>query len=125
MAGSNSAHNGISIMCFVTRKILDTEITSFVGHWPSSIRVEKNCEEASGGMKDVAVVNIFHYSFHTRGICCIKYLDGGDSKEYLRVITEKPHDSRVSVTKLECMGHVHKRMGARLRIRVTENIGTK
>jgi hypothetical protein len=31
------------------------------------------------------------------------------------VVAEKPYGFNISVTKLECTGHVQKRMGARLR----------
>jgi hypothetical protein len=49
----------------------------------------------------------------------------GDSKAYQRVIAEKPYDPNIPVTKLECVGHVKERMGARLRRLVKENTGTK
>jgi hypothetical protein len=40
------------------------------------------------------------------------------------VVAEKPYSPNISVTMLECIGHVQKRKGARLRRLVKEKIGT-
>jgi hypothetical protein len=39
------------------------------------------------------------------------------------VIAEKPYGPNISVTKLECIGYVQKRMGVRLRRLVKERTG--
>jgi hypothetical protein len=52
-----------------------------------------------------------------------KYHGDGDSKTYQRA--EKPYIPNISVRKLEYVGHVQKRMGARLRRLVKEKTGTK
>jgi hypothetical protein len=41
------------------------------------------------------------------------------------VVAGKPYDPNIAVTKLECIGHVQKRMGARLRRLVKEKTGVK
>jgi hypothetical protein len=76
-------------------------------------------------MEVAGVLNIFNHPLHTRGICYTKYLGDGDSKVYQRVVAEKPCGPNISVTKLECIGHVQKRMGARLRRFVKEKTGTQ
>jgi hypothetical protein len=49
------------------------------------------------------------------GICYTNFLGDGDTKSYQRVAAGKPYDPSVTVTKLECTGHVQKINGARLR----------
>ena len=75
-------------------------------------------------MEVAGVLNIFNHPLHTRGICYTKYLGDGGSKAYQRVVAEKPCGPNISVTKLECIVHVQKRMGARLRRLVKEKTGT-
>lgn len=45
----------------------------------------------------------------------VKYLGDGDSKGFQTVIKEKPYGDSVNIEKLECIGHMQKRMGSRLR----------
>ena len=44
-----------------------------------------------------------------------KYLGDGDSKGFMRVLESKPYGEDTNIEKLECIGHVQKRMGSRLR----------
>jgi hypothetical protein len=64
-------------------------------------------------------------SLCTKGICYTKYLGDGDSEAYQRVIAEKPCGRNISVTRLECIGHVLRKIRARLRRLGKEKIGTK
>lgn len=43
------------------------------------------------------------------------YLGDGDSKGFLKVVEKNPYGDELTVQKLECVGHVQKRMGSRLR----------
>ncbi|GFW98564.1 uncharacterized protein TNCV_822801 [Trichonephila clavipes] len=45
----------------------------------------------------------------------VQYLGDGDSKGFLRVQESNIYGDEFPVEKLECIGHVQKRMGARLR----------
>jgi hypothetical protein len=76
-------------------------------------------------MEGAGVLKIFNLSVHTQCVCYTKYLGDGDSKAYERAVAEKPCGPNISVTKLECVGHVQKRMGARLRRLVKEKTGIK
>jgi hypothetical protein len=80
----------------------------------------KNHKGVSGGMESAGVLNIFNFSLHTRDICNTKYLGDGDSKAYQKVVAEKPCGPNISVTNLECISHVQKRTGARMRRLVKE-----
>ncbi|GFV40183.1 uncharacterized protein TNCV_4462351 [Trichonephila clavipes] len=44
-----------------------------------------------------------------------KYLGDGDSKAFTSIVENKVYGDHCSVEKLECIGHVMKRMGTRLR----------
>jgi hypothetical protein len=87
--------------------------------------VSKNYEGTNGGMEVACVLNILNCSFRTRGICYTKCLGDGNSKAYQRVVAGKPYGPNISVTKLECIGYVQKRMGATLRRLVKEMARTK
>ncbi|CAN7982135.1 unnamed protein product [Ixodes pacificus] len=63
--------------------------------------------EASGAVK------IFTRSFETRGLRYTSYIGDFDSKAFLAVRDAKPYDREVE--KHECIGHVQKRMGTRVR----------
>lgn len=51
----------------------------------------------------------------TRKVRYKYYLGDGDSKGFLSVARSKPYGDRFQIGKLECVGHVQKRMGGRLR----------
>jgi hypothetical protein len=71
---------------------------------------KKPTKHLSGGMEGAAVLNIFNHSLHTFGICYTKCRGDGDSKAYQRMVAGKPYDPTIAVTKLECTGHVQKRI---------------
>jgi len=57
------------------------------------------------------MVRIFKRSVEKRGVRFVKYLGDGDSKSYSAVSNAQPYGPDVVVEKLECVGHVQKRMG--------------
>ncbi|GFW40727.1 uncharacterized protein TNCV_4528161 [Trichonephila clavipes] len=63
-------------------------------------------------MKDVGATRIFQPSIVKRGIKYAHYYGNEDSKGFISV---KDTYGKDSVTKYECIGHVQKRVGARLR----------
>ncbi|KAG8266637.1 hypothetical protein J6590_108192 [Homalodisca vitripennis] len=65
-------------------------------------------------METVAAVSIFSRSEEKRGVKYEYFLGDGDSKAYQAVVSSRPYDD-VEVKKLECIGHIQKRMGTRLR----------
>jgi hypothetical protein len=86
---------------------------------------KKNHEGINSGMEGAGVLSIFNCSLHTRGIFYTRCLDDGDNKAYQRVVAGKPYDSNIAVTKLECIGHVQKKIGARLTRLVKEKTEIK
>jgi hypothetical protein len=106
--------NGIISATSVDRgKVLNIEVMSkfcFICliNPTSQHECKKNHEGLSGGMEGAGLLNIFNCFLHIQGICYTKYLRGGDSISYQRVVARKPYDPNVSITKLECEGHVRK-----------------
>ncbi|GFT42298.1 uncharacterized protein TNCV_1786151 [Trichonephila clavipes] len=60
------------------------------------------------------VLSIFQRSETSRKACYTQYLGDGDSKGFLTIKEAKVYGD-TEVEKLECVGHVQKRMGTRLR----------
>ena len=68
-----------------------------------------NFEGSSGAMDTAGCVAIFYRSVEQYGLRYIEFLGDGDSKAFNRV-TEKEVYKDVKISKLECVGHVQKRI---------------
>ncbi|GFW14713.1 uncharacterized protein TNCV_1561761 [Trichonephila clavipes] len=71
-----------------------------------------NYKGSSGNMEAVGSFRIFERSLIKRDLQYTEYYGDGDSKGFLQV---KDIYGENSVTKLECIGHIQKRVGSRLR----------
>ncbi|GFW99565.1 uncharacterized protein TNCV_3417981 [Trichonephila clavipes] len=67
----------------------------------------------SEGMEVEGALRTFHRSKVLHNLQYTQYLGDGDSKPYKAVLEYKPYKD-VNIEKLECVGHVEKRMGTRL-----------
>ncbi|GBN39555.1 hypothetical protein AVEN_158802-1 [Araneus ventricosus] len=76
---------------------------------------QENYEGYSGGMESEGAIRMFQRSVSTRNVRYAKYLGDGDSKGFLKISESKVYEDELVVEKLECIGHVQKRMGTRLR----------
>lgn len=65
--------------------------------------------EVEGAMK------LFARSEATRKVRYKYYLGDGDSKGFQSVVESQPYGTNFKIEKLECVGHVQKRIGGRLR----------
>ncbi|XP_035210537.1 uncharacterized protein LOC118184907 [Stegodyphus dumicola] len=74
----------------------------------------RNHFRSSAKMEADGMVKIFQRSQSARGVRYINYIGDGDSKTFLSITESKPYEG-VTVSKLECVGHIQKRMGTRLR----------
>lgn len=87
---------------------------------------EKNCTinhvGSAGAMEVTGATRIFERSIKTRGLRYTEYLGDGDSKGFDTVALNNPN---ANLKKLECVGHVQKRVGTRLRNlkKVVKNLG--
>ena len=69
---------------------------------------------SSGSMEAAGVMNIYKRSVETKKLRYTKYLGDGDSKAFQDVVAANVYPGH-SQEKDECIGHVQKRVGARLR----------
>ncbi|GFW16285.1 uncharacterized protein TNCV_4264501 [Trichonephila clavipes] len=58
---------------------------------------------------------LFFRSEQKHGLKYQRYIGDGDSKTFSSMAEKKPYGDSVSIEKIECVGHVQKRMGSRLR----------
>ncbi|GFV93378.1 uncharacterized protein TNCV_3686011 [Trichonephila clavipes] len=59
--------------------------------------------------------NILHRSLSHRSVRYTSYIGDGDSKTFSSITASNPYGEDITVSKIECVGHVQKRMGTRLR----------
>ncbi|KAK3926587.1 MTRF1L release factor glutamine methyltransferase [Frankliniella fusca] len=74
-----------------------------------------NHDGSSGMMEVTGMVNIFQRSVETRNVRYKKYIGDGDAKTYKNICDAKPYGDDLIPEKVECVGHVQKRMSTRLR----------
>ncbi|GFT12048.1 uncharacterized protein TNCV_726401 [Trichonephila clavipes] len=114
-----SSLNGVVCATSVENgKVIDFEALT---KYCSSCKGKKTCENCaknyegfSGGMECRGVLSIFQPSETSRKAYYTQYLGDGDSKGFLTIKEAKVYGD-TEVEKLECVGHVQKRMGTRLR----------
>lgn len=138
--GHASHHGVVTAISVDTGKCVDAEVLSNIckgcQHWEekkASVDYEKwklthNCKinhtGSAGAMEAVGAVRIFSRSEQMRKLKYTQYLGDGDSASFKKVLEAKPYGD-VEVEKLECVGHVQKRCGTRLRKLKKENKGIK
>ena len=77
-------------------------------------------------MESSGAVTMFKRSINKNQLVYKEYLGDGDTSSFNDVINAEPYkDQGVEPVKLECVGHVQKRLGTRLRNLVKAHKGTK
>lgn len=66
-------------------------------------------------MEVEGAARMFERSYQQHGVRYTQYLGDGDSKAYTTVNNKSIYGELYPIVKLECVGHVHKRMRSRLR----------
>ncbi|GFX80529.1 uncharacterized protein TNCV_4948631 [Trichonephila clavipes] len=126
--GYSSMNGCVAALSVDTGKVVDIEIMSSycptcrkISKMPRSIESEtfaadhvchSNFQGSALKMEAVGASRIFQRSIVKRGLKYAHYYGDGDSKGFISV---KDTYGKDSVTKYECIGHVQKRVGARLR----------
>lgn len=119
--GFSSLNGVVTATSITTGQVIDVEIMSKYctcknrldkKHSPSCI---SNYSGTSGGMEVEGVSKMFARSEEKYGIRYKYYLGDGDCKGYDTVSTQQPYGPDFVIEKMECVGHVQKRMGKRLR----------
>ena len=94
--------------------------------WKAVHVCNTNHEKSSGAMEGVGAVEIFRRSIDNHSLVYDEYLGDGDTSSFKEVLDSKPYEHiGIVPKKLECVGHVQKRLGTRLRNKVKEMKGTK
>jgi hypothetical protein len=112
--------------CYGCKMWVGKENTLEYEQWKLDHNCQINHEGSSGSMESSGAVDIFHRSISNRNLIYKEYLGDGDTSSFLDVVNSKPYTEQgVIPIKLECIGHVQKRMGTRLRSLVKLYSGTK
>lgn len=74
-----------------------------------------NHKGSAGKMEVDAIVEMFGRSETKHNAKYIRYIGDGDSKTFKGILDINPYNDNPVVEKKECVGHVQKRMGSRLR----------
>ena len=76
-------------------------------------------------MEAAGAVEIFQHSVQKHKLVYSKYLGDGDTSSFKEVVESNPYSGfDILPEKVECVGHVQKRLGTRLRNMVKEYKGT-
>ena len=94
----------------------------YEGHTNSG-QCKANHIGAAGNLEVDTIVTMFKRSVVTLGVRFRKYIEDDDSKTYTGVINAKPYGENFPINKKECIGHVQKWKGTRLRDVVKTSVG--
>ncbi|GFV02246.1 uncharacterized protein TNCV_3455691 [Trichonephila clavipes] len=127
--GFSSKNGLVTVTSVDTGKVIDVEVFSKHCVCPNKTKHLQNCkrnfEGYSGKMEVAGALSIFQRSQSLYNVRYTKYLGDGDSKAFTSIVENKVYGDHCSVEKLECIGHVMKRMGTRLRRLKTKMRGQK
>ncbi|GFU01078.1 uncharacterized protein TNCV_1816891 [Trichonephila clavipes] len=127
--GFSSKNGLVTVTSVDTGKVIDVEVFSKHCICPNKTNHLQNCkrnfEGYSGKMEVAGALSIFQRSQSLYNVRYTKYLGDGDSKTFTSIVENKVYGDHCSVEKLECIGHVMKRMGTRLRRLKTKMRGHK
>ena len=70
---------------------------------------------SSGAMEVEGIKEMFNRSLEKYDVKYTTYIGDGDSSSYSTIAAAKPYGPDVNIMKKECVGHVQKRLGSRLR----------
>lgn len=119
--GHSSLNGVVSITSVETGKVIDISIMSKYCTCPernNNIHLDNckaNFQGSSGAMEVTGVLEMFRRSVQLYDVYYTDYLGDGDSSAYKSVSEAMPYGPDLLITKQECVGHVMKRMGTRLR----------
>lgn len=118
--GYKSLNGVFTVTSLATGKVIDVEVLSKYCKCKDKLKDihEENCEAnfsgSSGAMEGAGAVNIFQRSRELYAMRYLEYLGDGDSKAYDAVCESNPYGD-TNIEKIECIGHIQKRMGTMLR----------
>ena len=130
--GHVSHHGVVTAISTDTGKCLDVEVLSNICHscitwekedkqsdkylrWKADHKCSSNHGGSAGSMESVGASRMFLRSQLQHDLRYVNYLGDGDSSSFKCVNDSKPYGEDCCITKMECIGHVQKRVGSRLR----------
>ncbi|GFX10185.1 uncharacterized protein TNCV_1865831 [Trichonephila clavipes] len=118
--GHTSKNGVVTATSLDNGKVIDLEcLSKYCFECKSTNKTCDNCQVNyhgfSAGMESEGALRIFSRSLPNYNVRYVQYLGDGDSKGFLRVQESNIYGDEFPIEKLECIGHVQKRMGARLR----------
>ena len=100
--------------------------TDIYDKWKVTHVCKINHVKSSGAMEGVGAVEMFFRSVTKNTLIYNEYLGDGDTSSFKEVVASAPYaDYDVVPEKIECVGHVQKRLGTRIRNKVKEYKGTE
>ena len=117
--------SGYCHTCAIKKNMLNDD--EFEGWYENH---KENCSSnhagSAGKIEVDSMLEMFSRSIEKFGVMYSNYIGDGDSKTFLGILNSDPYGDKCTVTKNECVGHVQKRMGTRLRNkRKQEKLGGK
>ena len=103
-----------SKICKACEKWKQLKGTEKYNVWKAAHKCPINCKGSSEAMESAGAVEIFKRSIPFLNLRFTGYIGDGDSNSYASVVASAPYDG-FDIRKLECVGHVQKRMGTILR----------
>ena len=139
--GHTSNIGTTSLIGFASGKVLDTltksKICKSCEYWANKVNEEGYVKwkeshvctmthsGSSGSMEADGAVEMFSRSVQNHKLRYTRYIGDGDTNSLKKVHDSNPYGTSCSIEKLECVGHVQKRMGTRLRKLKADNRGKK
>jgi len=142
--GFTSLYGVTTLIAYYSGKVIDLVVKSSYCHactiWKNKINTEEylewykehkeecqnNHEGSAGKMEVSSVTEMFLRSEEKYGVKYSNYIEDGDSKTFKAILDVNPYGDNFQVIKSECIGHVQKRMGTRLRgVKKTHKLGGK
>ncbi|CAH0551117.1 unnamed protein product [Brassicogethes aeneus] len=105
-----------------TNKLDSAEYEAWYEEHVDSGNCKANHSGPAGNIEVSAVIEMFERSVENLGVKFRNYIGDGDSKTYSGVVNAKPYGEDFLINKKECIGHVQKRMGTRLRELVKKHV---
>lgn len=110
----------LSSFCQVCRRWENEQHKPTVQEWEewredNPHECSKNFTGSAGAMEVEGMLRIFKRSVEKHQVKYMGYIGDGDTKSYTKVKEAEPYGPHELITKIECVGHVQKRFGSRLR----------
>ena len=90
--------------------------TSEYDQWKANHHCNINHQKSSGAMEGAGAIEMFCSSVDRHKLIYNEYIGDGDTSSFNEVVNAKPYEKfSITPVKLECIGHIQKRLGNRLR----------